>query len=393
MSHLVPPFVDFTQAGLEESAASLRVTAAHSCPTFPGLLVPAQRVPSRSLRVTSRRKPPPLPTRSPRRLRPHGAVLGTPAADRAPRLESPVGLSRDADAPCAGVAQHRTSASSSAGAPQRVDEGDTTSGRTSISSVRTPSRLPFHKSVVDTDKRPAMARQTEQGGWVYFDEQERVSSRERLSPPPQNPVKPGRAGPQPVRSRSEHRSRYSPDPADAPPTGPDGSAALRLPPPAEPPSGPTAYAQRRGAARNPRASRRYSATPPPAHAPRTPASIVSPPHAGHPPSLPFVPPSSPAFGQAENGPGAGTGETWEDRTLTCRTGRTRRLAACAGSRTAGERRTRSGSARGSSGAGTPRRRGPRRSAARSPSRGARPSRRRRPATSPRSAGVAGAARS
>jgi len=144
LSHLVPPSVHFTQAGLEESGASLRVTAAHSCPTFPGLLAPAQWLPSGSLRVTSRRKPPPSP-RSREVPRRHAGVLGTHAAARAPRLESPVGPSRDADAPCAGTAPRRTSASNSAGALQRVYEGDTTSGRTNISSARTASRLPFHK--------------------------------------------------------------------------------------------------------------------------------------------------------------------------------------------------------------------------------------------------------
>jgi hypothetical protein len=146
LSHLVPPSVHFTQAGLEESGASLRVTPAHSCPTFPGLLAPAQRFPSGSLRVTSRRKPPPPPPppswEEPRQL---ARVLGAHAAARAPRLESLVGPSRVADAPCAGIAQQHTSASSSAGALQRADEGDTTSGRTNISSAPNASRLPFHQ--------------------------------------------------------------------------------------------------------------------------------------------------------------------------------------------------------------------------------------------------------
>ena len=144
MSHLVPPSVHFTQAGLEESGASLRVTPAHSCPTFPGLLAPAQRFPSGSLRVTSRRKPPPPPPsrEEPRR---HAGVLGAHAAAPAPRLESLVAPSRDADAPCAGIAQQRTSASSSAGALQPVDGGDTNYGRTNISFARTASRLPFHQ--------------------------------------------------------------------------------------------------------------------------------------------------------------------------------------------------------------------------------------------------------
>ena len=146
MSHLVPVFIDFIQAGLEEFDVSLRVTPAHSCPRFPGLLVPAEQLPNGSLRVTSHPKPPPPSTRcSPAEARPRGVAHGTPAAADAPRLGSLVGLSRDEDAPCAGFAPRRISASSSAGAFQRVDEGDTTSGRTSISSVRTTSRLSFHK--------------------------------------------------------------------------------------------------------------------------------------------------------------------------------------------------------------------------------------------------------
>ena len=146
MSHPVPPFVDFTQAGLEESGASLRVTPARSCPRFPGLLAPAEQLPNGSLRVTSRPKPPlPLTRCSPGEARPSRVVHGTPAAADAPRLENLGGLSRDADVRYADVGRRRTSASSSAGALQRVDAGDTISDRTSISSVRTASRLPFHK--------------------------------------------------------------------------------------------------------------------------------------------------------------------------------------------------------------------------------------------------------
>jgi hypothetical protein len=153
LSHLVPAFIDFTQVGLEESDVSLRVTAAHSCPTFPGLLAPVQHLPGGSLRVTSRPKPPP-PTRcSLREARPRGVAHGIPAADDVPRLESPADPSRDADVPCADVAQHCTPASSFAGALQRVDEGDTTSGTTSIASVRTRSRLPFQK--VSSTRRSA----------------------------------------------------------------------------------------------------------------------------------------------------------------------------------------------------------------------------------------------
>lgn len=170
MSHLVPAFVRFTQAGLEESGVSLRVTAAHSCPTFPGLLVPAQPFPSGSLRVTSRPKPPPLPTRrSPAEPRPRrtGGVLGTHAADCALPLESLVGPSPDAHALCAGIAPRHTSASSSAGALQRGDEGDTTFGRTSISSARAVSRLPFHKVWSTPSGAPRWyARANREGGSI-----------------------------------------------------------------------------------------------------------------------------------------------------------------------------------------------------------------------------------
>ena len=184
LSHLVPAFLDFSQAGLEESAASLRVTRAHSCPTSPELLVPDQQLPSGSLRVTSPPEPPPRPAqRPPAEPRLAAVADGTPAAAHAPRLESLVGPSRGADAPCAGIAQRRTPASSSAGALQLIDEGDTTSGRTSISSVHTSSPFPS-QSVVDAKRRacgPPMARQTKRRRWVYFDEQEGVNCRECLS--------------------------------------------------------------------------------------------------------------------------------------------------------------------------------------------------------------------
>jgi len=167
LSHLVPPSVHFTQAGLEESGASLRVTAAHSCPTFPGLLAPAQWFPSGSLRVTSRRGKPSPPPRSREKPRRHAGVFGAHAAARAPRLESLVGPSRDADAPCAGIAQQHTSASSSPGALQRVDGGDTISDTTNISFARTASRLPFHE-VWSTPRRAPRwrGRANRQGGSI-----------------------------------------------------------------------------------------------------------------------------------------------------------------------------------------------------------------------------------
>jgi len=124
-SRLVPAFLDFRQAGLGDSAASLRVTAAHSCPRFPELLVPAQQLPSGSLRVTPPPKPPPRPTRRlPGEVRPGDVAHGTPAAADALRLESPAGPSRDADARCAGIAQRGTPLSSSAGS-ERVNDFET----------------------------------------------------------------------------------------------------------------------------------------------------------------------------------------------------------------------------------------------------------------------------
>jgi hypothetical protein len=134
LSHLVPPFLDFRQAGLEDSVAGLRVTAAHSCPRFPELLVPAQQLPRGGLRVTS----PPRPAETP-----PGVVAGdTPAAADAPRHESPADPSRDEHAPCAGDAQDRMPASSSPGSLQPIDGGDTTSGTTSTVSDRSSSLSP-----------------------------------------------------------------------------------------------------------------------------------------------------------------------------------------------------------------------------------------------------------
>jgi hypothetical protein len=171
LSHPVPAFLDFGQAGLGDSAASLRVTAAHSCPRFPELLVPAQQFPSGSLRVTSPPKPPPRPTRRPPgEVRPGAVAHGTPAAADALRLESLAGPSPDEDTPSAGAAQPRTPPSSSAGALQPVDEGDTTSGRTHISSA--PTSSPFaSRSVVDADRRvhggrPRPTRRNDEGGSI-----------------------------------------------------------------------------------------------------------------------------------------------------------------------------------------------------------------------------------
>ncbi len=146
LSRLVPASLDFGQAGLEESAASLRVTRARSCPTFPGLLAAGQQLPSASLRVTSPPKPPPRPPRRPAgEARPGAVAHGTPAAAAALRLESLEGPSRDADARCAGIAQRGMSLSSSAGVLQLVDAAGTTSGRTGISSVCTSSPFASHK--------------------------------------------------------------------------------------------------------------------------------------------------------------------------------------------------------------------------------------------------------
>ena len=183
LSHLVPAFLDFGQAGLEESAASLRVTRARSCPTFPGLLAAGQQLPSASLRVTPPPTPPPRPPRRPPgEARPGAAARGTPAAADALPLESLAGPSRDGDARCAGIAQRGTPPSSSAGSLQLADAAGTTSGRTGISSVRTSS--PFaSQSVVDAKRSaggPSMARQAKRRGWVYFGEQKGVNCRERL---------------------------------------------------------------------------------------------------------------------------------------------------------------------------------------------------------------------
>ncbi len=185
LSHLVPAFLDFGQAGLEESAASLRVTHARSCPTFPGLLVPGQQLPSGSLRVTSPPKPPPrLPRRPPGEARPGAVAHGTPAAADALRLESPAGPSRDADARCAGIAQRGMSLSSSAGVLQLVDAAGTTSGNTSTSSVCTSSPFASQKCAQRQEGRrapPPITSQTKRRGWVYSGEQEGVNCRERLS--------------------------------------------------------------------------------------------------------------------------------------------------------------------------------------------------------------------
>ena len=152
MSHLVPAFLDFGQAGPEESAASLRVTTAHSCPRFPELLVPAQQLPSGSLRVTPPPKPPPRPTRRPPgEVRPGDVAHGTPAAADAHPRESPDGPSRDADARCPDSAQPDTQLRSSAGFLQLADAAGTTSGKTGISSVHTSSPL-ASQSVVDDKK-------------------------------------------------------------------------------------------------------------------------------------------------------------------------------------------------------------------------------------------------
>lgn len=161
LSRLVPAFLDFGQAGLEESAASLRVTRARSCPTFPGLLAAGQQLPSESLRVTSPPKPP--PRRPPDEARPGAVAHGTPAAADALRLESPAGPSRDVDARCADIAQRGTPLSSSAGLLQLVDAAGTTSGRTGISSVRTSSPFASQKCAQHQEggrAPPPMASQT-----------------------------------------------------------------------------------------------------------------------------------------------------------------------------------------------------------------------------------------
>ena len=170
MSHLVPPSLDFGQAGLEESAASLRVTAAHSCPRFPELLVPAQQLPSGSLRVTPPPRPPPLPPRTPPgEPRPGAVARGTPAVADALRLESLVGPSHDAHAPSAGIAQHGMSASSSPGALQLVDAADTTSDRTNISSVHTSSPFASQSVVYATQREGGRRwpdRRNDEGGSI-----------------------------------------------------------------------------------------------------------------------------------------------------------------------------------------------------------------------------------
>ena len=176
MSHLVPAFLDFRQAGLAESAASLRVTTAHSCPRFPELLVPAQQLPSGGLRVTC----PPKPAETP----PVAGAGGTPAAVDAPRPESPGDLSRDEHAPCAGAVQGHTPASSSPGSLQPIDGGDTTSGNTSTVSDRSSSLSPS----TQRERRPRgpplprlLLRQFQHRGWVYSGEQTRLTSRKRPS--------------------------------------------------------------------------------------------------------------------------------------------------------------------------------------------------------------------
>jgi len=136
LSHLVPAFLDFKQAGLEESGASLHVTPVRSCPTFPGLVVPHQHVPSGSLRVTRPPEPPPRRTRQPSaEPPPRAGAHGSPADADARRLENPVDRSRGERVRYGGAAPRRMTASSSAGALQPDDEGDTTFGRTSISSA------------------------------------------------------------------------------------------------------------------------------------------------------------------------------------------------------------------------------------------------------------------
>ena len=178
MSHLVPPFLDFRQAGLGDSVAGLRVTAAHSCPRFPELLVPAQQLPRGGLRVTS----PPKPAETPPVA---GAGAGdTPAAADAPRHESPADPSRDEHAPCAGSVQGHTPASSSPGSLQPIDGGDTTSGTTSTVSDRSSSLSPSQQR----ERRPRgpplprlLRRQFRHRGWVYSGEQTRLTSRKRPS--------------------------------------------------------------------------------------------------------------------------------------------------------------------------------------------------------------------
>ena len=92
LSQLVPGLFDSDQAGLEDSDATRRVTAARSCPTFRGFVLPAQPLPSRGRRVTV---PP-----TPRKLPPPGAAgRATPVAADAPPHESPGGPSRGKHAP------------------------------------------------------------------------------------------------------------------------------------------------------------------------------------------------------------------------------------------------------------------------------------------------------
>lgn len=174
MSHLVPAFLDFHQAGLGDSDAGLRVTSAHSCPNFPGFVLLAQQLPSGGLRVTS----PPKPADTP----PGAGARGTPAAADAPRHESPADPSRDEHAPCAAAAQGHTPASSSPGSVQPIDGGDTTSGSTGTVSARSSSLSPSTQS----GRRPRgpllrrlLRRQIRHRGWAYSGEQTRLTSRKR----------------------------------------------------------------------------------------------------------------------------------------------------------------------------------------------------------------------
>jgi len=177
LSHLVPAFLDFRQAGLGDSAASLRVTAAHSCPRFPELLVPGQQLPSGGLRVTS----PPKPAETPL-----GTVAGgTPAAVDAPRHESPADPSRDEHAQCAGAVQGHTPASSSSGSLQPIDGGDTASGTTDTVSARSSSLSPSTQRERRTRGPPLrrlLRRQFRHRGWVDSGEQTRLTSRKRPRP-------------------------------------------------------------------------------------------------------------------------------------------------------------------------------------------------------------------
>lgn len=175
LSRLVPGFLDSHQAGLEDFDVGLRVTAAHSCPNFSGLLLLVQQLPETALRVTSRPKQ-------------QGTLLGvvargTPAAAADHRRECSGDHPRDDHAPCAGTEQDHTPASSSSGSLQQSDGGDTTSGRTNTVSDNLSSLSPSTqrgRRAKPSPLRRLHRRQIQLLGWVYSGEQTRVSSGKRL---------------------------------------------------------------------------------------------------------------------------------------------------------------------------------------------------------------------